>query len=89
MQRDLAARVVAARAVLQEKGALLPDIALASELRGILEPLVANIDTLEFGARRKLLRICKAFDRMETHGLDRGGRVGLDIDLLGLWVRIG
>lgn len=88
MQHDLARRVIEARAMLQEKGVLLPGAVLAAELRETLKPLAVQVSALEFGARRKLLRICKAFDRLETQGLDRGERVRLDTDMLGLWIRI-
>ncbi|HEX7048467.1 MAG TPA: hypothetical protein VF275_12950 [Gammaproteobacteria bacterium] len=88
MQQDLARRVIEARALLQEKGVLLPGADLAAELRDTLKPLAVHVDMLEFGARRKLLRICKAFDRLETKGLNRGERVRLDTEMLGLWIRI-
>lgn len=88
MQQELAERVMQARTMLQQGSDSTTGMELAGELRNILEPLAAGFDRLDFGAQRKLLRICAAFDRLEAQDLDRGERVRLDIDLLGLWIRV-
>lgn len=88
LQQALAERVVQARAMLQAAHSPSPAPAFAADLRALLGPLAADFGKLEFGARRKLLQVCRALDRLETQGLDRGARVRLDTDMLGLWMRI-
>lgn len=88
MHQELAEHVVLARKLLRENGDSARPAELAADLRAALAPLARCFGTLDFGGRRKLLRIRAALDRLENGGLDRGERLRLDIELLGLWVRI-